>query len=110
MANKISVAAIFYLFLFGGLASACEPCKPKPKPPPKAPPVNPFCPKDTLKLGICIDLLGVVNVVVGTPPSSKCCSLLQGLADLEAAVCLCTVIKENVAARVGRKMLVMYGA
>ncbi|PON47293.1 HMW glutenin [Parasponia andersonii] len=43
------------------------------------------CPKDTLKLGVCADVLNV------TP----CCTLLQGLADLEAAVCLCTAIKAN---------------
>uniref|UniRef100_M8BAC6 14 kDa proline-rich protein n=1 Tax=Aegilops tauschii TaxID=37682 RepID=M8BAC6_AEGTA len=33
------------------------------------------------------------------PPSGggdKCCSLLGGLADLEAAVCLCTALKANV--------------
>lgn len=54
------------------------------------------CPKDTLKLGVCADLLGLVNVVVGSPPTLPCCSLINGLADLEAAVCLCTAIKANV--------------
>nr|KAJ0199385.1 hypothetical protein LSAT_V11C600318620 [Lactuca sativa] len=44
------------------------------------------CPRDALKLGVCANLLG------GLP----CCSLIQGLADLEAAVCLCTAIKANV--------------
>ena len=44
-----------------------------------------------------MDLLGLVNIVVGSPPSgSKCCALLQGLADLEAALCLCTAVKANV--------------
>ncbi|KAF7138506.1 hypothetical protein RHSIM_Rhsim07G0106100 [Rhododendron simsii] len=55
------------------------------------------CPRDALKLGVCIDLLGgLINVVVGTPPTTPCCSLIQGLADLEAAVCLCTAIKANI--------------
>ncbi|KAK8660713.1 hypothetical protein V6N13_051627 [Hibiscus sabdariffa] len=63
-------------------------------PPPPA--AAAYCPKDTLKLGACADLLGLVNIIVGTPPSSKCCALLQGLADLEAALCLCTAIKANV--------------
>ncbi|CBI31906.3 unnamed protein product, partial [Vitis vinifera] len=55
------------------------------------------CPKDTLKLGVCADLLNdLLHAVVGTPPKSPCCSLIGGLADLEAAVCLCTAIKANV--------------
>uniref|UniRef100_R7W4S5 14 kDa proline-rich protein n=1 Tax=Aegilops tauschii TaxID=37682 RepID=R7W4S5_AEGTA len=33
---------------------------------------------------------------VGQPPAEPCCSILGGLADLEAAVCLCTAIKANV--------------
>ncbi|KAI5647440.1 hypothetical protein M9H77_33445 [Catharanthus roseus] len=61
------------------------------------PPENPVrCPKDTLKFGVCGDWLGLVHEVVGVPPSGNCCTLLKGLADLEAAVCLCTAIKANV--------------
>jgi hypothetical protein len=59
-------------------------------------PVAESCPKDALKLGVCADLLGLIPIAVGSPPSSKCCALLAGLADLEAAVCLCTAIKANV--------------
>ncbi|KAK4483591.1 hypothetical protein RD792_010790 [Penstemon davidsonii] len=57
------------------------------------------CPKDTLKLGVCAILLNdLVNVVVGSPPQkpNACCSLIGGLADLDAAVCLCTAIRANV--------------
>ncbi|PWA79015.1 bifunctional inhibitor/lipid-transfer protein/seed storage 2S albumin superfamily protein [Artemisia annua] len=55
------------------------------------------CPKDILKLGVCADLLGgLVGVVVGSPPVTPCCTLIQGLADPEAAICLCTAIKANV--------------
>ncbi|GKV38070.1 hypothetical protein SLEP1_g46019 [Rubroshorea leprosula] len=55
------------------------------------------CPKDTLKLGVCANLLNdLVHVVVGTPAKTPCCSLLEDLADLEAAVCLCTAIKVNI--------------
>ncbi|KAB1215867.1 14 kDa proline-rich protein DC2.15 [Morella rubra] len=63
------------------------------------PPPNdqPTCPENALKFGVCANLLNeLVHVVVGTPPTSPCCSLIQGLADLEAAVCLCTAIKANV--------------
>ncbi|XP_023770728.1 14 kDa proline-rich protein DC2.15 [Lactuca sativa] len=79
-------------------------CPPSPKPPtpsPKPPtpllPPKASCPKDTLKLGVCAKLLNdLVHLVVGTPPKTPCCTLIQGLADLEAAVCLCTAIKANV--------------
>ncbi|KAL1301090.1 hypothetical protein HN51_045720 [Arachis hypogaea] len=69
------------------------PCPPTPTP---SPPSQEKCPKDTLKLGACADLLGLVNIIIGTPPSSQCCALIKGLADLEAALCLCTAIKANV--------------
>ncbi|XVE68394.1 hypothetical protein DITRI_Ditri09bG0064700 [Diplodiscus trichospermus] len=49
-----------------------------------------------LNLGVCANLLGLVNVELGNVPTQPCCSLIQGLVDLEAAVCLCTAIRANV--------------
>ncbi|XP_004306948.1 PREDICTED: 14 kDa proline-rich protein DC2.15-like [Fragaria vesca subsp. vesca] len=75
------------------------PCPPPPKTPkhPPTPPAAATCPKDTLKLGVCANLLNdLVHLVVGTPPKTPCCSLIEGLVDLEAAVCLCTALKANV--------------
>ncbi|KAM6588203.1 hypothetical protein CsatA_010808 [Cannabis sativa] len=55
------------------------------------------CPLDTLKLGVCANLLNeLVHVVVGTPPKTPCCSLIGDLVDLEAAVCVCTALKANI--------------
>ncbi|CAM0871181.1 unnamed protein product [Alopecurus aequalis] len=55
------------------------------------------CPIDTLKLGVCANVLnGLINLQLGTPPKKPCCSLIQGLADVEAAVCLCTALKANI--------------
>ncbi|KAJ4759378.1 Bifunctional inhibitor/lipid-transfer protein/seed storage 2S albumin superfamily protein [Rhynchospora pubera] len=55
------------------------------------------CPKDALKFGVCADVLSIIKgVKIGTPPTTKCCSLLSGLVNLEAAICLCTAIKGNV--------------
>ncbi|CAN0842117.1 14 kDa proline-rich protein DC2.15, partial [Linum grandiflorum] len=51
---------------------------------------------DTLKLGVCANVLNLVHAKVGTPPVQPCCSLLEGLVDLEVAVCLCTAIKANI--------------
>ncbi|XVE71202.1 hypothetical protein DITRI_Ditri10aG0132100 [Diplodiscus trichospermus] len=95
MASKkiCALLIVFSLLFHSTFTSACHSCKPTP---PACPPPAAKCPKDTLKLGVCADLLGLVNIVVGTPPSSKCCALLSGLADLEAALCLCTAIKANV--------------
>ncbi|CAN1333423.1 Lipid transfer protein EARLI 1, partial [Linum perenne] len=78
------------------------PPKPKPKPKPKPTPPSPTpskggkCPIDTLKLGVCTDVLdSLLNLKLGNPPVEPCCSLISGLVDLEAAVCLCTAIKVN---------------
>ncbi|OIS97398.1 14 kda proline-rich protein dc2.15, partial [Nicotiana attenuata] len=55
------------------------------------------CPRDALKLGVCAKLLnGIVGIVIGNPPKKPCCSLLGGLLDIEAALCLCTAMKANI--------------
>ncbi|XP_021276494.1 14 kDa proline-rich protein DC2.15-like [Herrania umbratica] len=104
MASKrtASLALFFALnILFFSLVSACGYCPspiPRPKPTPSpSPSGGGKCPRDALKLGVCADLLGgLLNVTLGKPPVQPCCSLIQGLADLEAAVCLCTAIKANI--------------
>uniref|UniRef100_A0A1D1YA44 Proline-rich protein DC2.15 n=1 Tax=Anthurium amnicola TaxID=1678845 RepID=A0A1D1YA44_9ARAE len=112
MASKAQATAALFLclnLLFFVMVSGtgCVPARkpkgrtrPKPKPtPPSMPPPSPKgkCPTDTVKLGVCMDVLnGLINMVLGKPPKEPCCSLIQGLADAEAAVCLCTVLKANV--------------
>ncbi|VFQ97781.1 unnamed protein product [Cuscuta campestris] len=108
MATTTTVFSL--LLLLATLAAACGavPCKqpagaiPITKPPLQGTghrglPVNPYCPRDTLKLGACADLLGgLVSVEIGHAPTSPCCTFLEGLADAEAAACLCTALKGNV--------------
>ncbi|XP_004501349.1 putative lipid-binding protein AIR1 [Cicer arietinum] len=113
--NKFSaIILVLSLLAYSTLTEANGSCppSPKPKPPPPSPkpcptpasaPPSPSpssqgsCPKDALKLGVCADVLGLVNVIIGNPPSgSKCCALIKGLTDLEAALCLCTALKANV--------------
>ncbi|KAJ7962128.1 14 kDa proline-rich protein DC2.15-like [Quillaja saponaria] len=78
------------------------PTTPSTKPPatpttPATKPPSMTCPVDTLKLGVCANVLnGLLNLVLGKPPKEPCCSLISGLVDLEAAVCLCTAIKANI--------------
>ncbi|XP_022854778.1 14 kDa proline-rich protein DC2.15-like [Olea europaea var. sylvestris] len=101
--SKTSIALFLVLnLLFFTLTSACGTCpgpkpKPKPNPKPSPSPGKASCPRDALKLGVCANLLGgLIGVTIGTPPKTPCCTLIGGLADLEAAVCLCTAIKANV--------------
>ncbi|XVE68377.1 hypothetical protein DITRI_Ditri09bG0063500 [Diplodiscus trichospermus] len=49
-----------------------------------------------LNLGVCVNLLGLVDVELGNVPTKPCCSLIQGLVDLEVALCLCTAVRANV--------------
>ncbi|KAH7549597.1 hypothetical protein ACOSP7_025547 [Xanthoceras sorbifolium] len=105
MGSKRSSSTALFLsinILLLALVSGCNTCV-QPKIPitnPKSP--NPTssvksCPRDALKLGVCAKLLnGSIGTVVGNPPDAPCCSVLQGLIDLEAAVCLCTAIKANI--------------
>ncbi|KAM1027825.1 hypothetical protein ACFXTH_040566 [Malus domestica] len=92
--------ALFILFniIFSSLVSSHKvPCPPAShSPPPSIPKEQAKCPKDTLKFGVCGSWLGLVTEVIGTKPSKECCTLIKGVADLEAALCLCTAIKANV--------------
>ncbi|XP_051144150.1 putative lipid-binding protein At4g00165 [Andrographis paniculata] len=96
----IPIFFILNVIFFTFVSSGCAPCPPTctapPSVPRKAPTEAVRCPRDTLKFGVCGDWLGLVHEVVGVPPSAKCCALVEGLADLEAALCLCTAIKGNV--------------
>ncbi|XP_072987064.1 lipid transfer protein EARLI 1-like [Typha latifolia] len=121
MASKATASLALFLavnLLFFALATSCGECPtPKPKPPPSPTPVTPSptpvtpspppvtptpsgstnCSVDTLKFGVCADVLsGLINVTLGQPPETPCCSLISGLADIEVAVCLCTALKANI--------------
>ncbi|CAK9311086.1 unnamed protein product [Citrullus colocynthis] len=97
MASKATVSLAFLLalnLLFFSLVSACGDCYLPSSPNPED---GKKCPKDTLKLGVCAKLLGgLVDSTIGRPPVTPCCSLIQGLADVDAALCLCTALKANV--------------
>ncbi|CAA0820584.1 Bifunctional inhibitor/lipid-transfer protein/seed storage 2S albumin superfamily protein [Striga hermonthica] len=69
----------------------------RPNPSPSPSPSKGTCPRDALKLGVCANLLhGTIGVIIRGPPDHRCCSVLHGLTDLEAAVCLCKALKANV--------------
>ena len=87
-----------------------SPPPPKKSPPPPSPPppttvpcpppptpVKKGCPFNALKLSACVDVLGgLIHIGIGGGAAEKCCPLLRGLADLDAALCLCTAIRAKV--------------
>ncbi|CAN6300195.1 unnamed protein product [Urochloa humidicola] len=119
-----AVLALSQLLLLATGSAACGGYSPCPKPPPVPAPCPPTpraapsgggggagrCPVNTLKLGACASLLGgLLSLELGqqgstssSPAASSstqqqpCCQLLGGLADLDAAVCLCTALRANV--------------
>ncbi|XP_055819479.1 14 kDa proline-rich protein DC2.15-like [Solanum dulcamara] len=106
-ASSIALLLTLNILFFTMVSSTNVPCPPPPHPKPHPTPTpstpstpssNGKCPNDTLKLKVCANLLDdLVHLVVGSSPAkTKCCSLIEGLADLDAAVCLCTALKANV--------------
>ncbi|CAM0871188.1 unnamed protein product [Alopecurus aequalis] len=72
------------------------PGPPTPVTPTPVPPTGGVCSIDTLKLSVCANVLNLLKLNLGVLSNNKCCPLLSGLTDLDAAVCLCTAIKANV--------------
>ncbi|KAJ0104868.1 hypothetical protein Patl1_18529 [Pistacia atlantica] len=104
MDSKRSLPITLFLsinILFFVLVSGCNTCvqsKPNLNPVTNPTTSTKSSPRDAPNLGVCARLLNcpVVGAAVGNPPDTPCCSVLQGLLDLEVAVCLCTAIKANV--------------
>ncbi|MQM13581.1 hypothetical protein Taro_046510 [Colocasia esculenta] len=99
MEKKATAANLLAVLLSLGCLPKEVPCPPPPPPPPKVTPCPPppgkhGCPIDTLKLDACVDILGgLVHIGIGPSASEACCPVLSGLADLDAAVCLCTTLR-----------------
>ncbi|AES91232.1 putative bifunctional inhibitor/plant lipid transfer protein/seed storage helical [Medicago truncatula] len=94
MASKVAMLLCLNILFFTVVSSTYVPCPPPPHKDHSH--KHPTCPRDTIKFGVCADVLGLINVELGKPPKTPCCSLIDDLANLEAAVCLCTALKANV--------------
>ncbi|CAN6288834.1 unnamed protein product [Urochloa humidicola] len=104
MASKFSLFhALISLLLFGAAVHGCAPYLPSTYAPEPPTPTTPAtythdhqCPMNALELQVCVSVLdGLVKVSL-PEDREKCCQLLGGLADIDAAACLCTVLKANV--------------
>ncbi|KAM3034210.1 hypothetical protein ACUV84_028076 [Puccinellia chinampoensis] len=92
----MATRAVLLLALVAVASATYCPPPPAPVVPVPVPRSGGSCPQNALKLHVCANVLGLVKAKIGVPPSEPCCSLLGGLVDLDAAVCLCTAIKANV--------------
>uniref|UniRef100_A0ACD5WQY4 Uncharacterized protein n=1 Tax=Avena sativa TaxID=4498 RepID=A0ACD5WQY4_AVESA len=100
--SQLALFLALNLVLLAAVAHGCTPYCPTPTPV-IPPPVLPtpstghgHCSIGTLKLEVCADVLNLVKLKLGVPANEQCCPLLHGLANLDAALCLCTAIKANV--------------
>ncbi|KAK1376388.1 Proline-rich protein DC2.15 [Heracleum sosnowskyi] len=116
ISSSTTLLLVLNLLFFSLVTSSTPNCPPPPKPkspkcpcttptpkppatPTPKPPTTPSTPKppttpttkppkcDGLKLGVCANVLGgLLGLVLGTPDKKPCCGLLQGVADLDAAL------------------------
>uniref|UniRef100_A0ACD5WGB9 Uncharacterized protein n=2 Tax=Avena sativa TaxID=4498 RepID=A0ACD5WGB9_AVESA len=97
--SKLVLLLALNLVLLAVAAHGCGPYCPTPPivPPPVVPtPSTGQCSIGMLKLKVCANVLNLLKLKLGVPATEECCPLLSGLADLDAAVCLCTAIKADV--------------
>lgn len=98
MGSKTPAKATIFLAtnLLCFVLTTCGNPSPPTLPPPTVGGQSVTWPADVLKLGTCAKLLGgLMGMLIGDPPTTTCCTFLAGLAELEAAVCLCTAIRAN---------------
>ncbi|KAH0645924.1 hypothetical protein KY284_033808 [Solanum tuberosum] len=76
-AYSIALVLTLNILFFTMVSSTNVPCPPPPHPKPHYP--TPSTPSSK----------------GSSPTKTKCCSLIEGLVDLDAAVCLCTALKAN---------------
>ncbi|MED6131714.1 hypothetical protein PIB30_012151 [Stylosanthes scabra] len=92
MGSNKAMASILALLLLFSTTTMSQTPPPMATPPPSPPPPV-SCPIDSIRLRLCLGLLGLLNVTVGTPPTGGCCPILGGLASLQAGACACTTAR-----------------
>ena len=101
MASKQLISLFLAMTILSTALALVHGCTPYcPTPPVVSPPPPPSggggsCPINALKLEVCANVLNLLKLNIA-PKNDQCCPLLEGLVDLDAAVCLCTAIKANI--------------
>ncbi|CAM0149741.1 unnamed protein product [Urochloa decumbens] len=99
--SKLALFLVLSVLAFAVAVHGCTSYCPTPPVIP-TPPVVPTpsgggsCPINALKLNVCANVLNLLKLNIPGLGNDQCCPLLQGLVDLDAAVCLCTAIKANI--------------
>ncbi|VAI92435.1 unnamed protein product [Triticum turgidum subsp. durum] len=99
--SKLALFLALNLVLLAATQGCGPYCPPVVPTPPILPPPVPStgggrCSINMLKLDVCANVLNLLKLKIGVPANEECCPLLGGLADLDAAVCLCTAIRANI--------------
>nr|GMC70483.1 14 kDa proline-rich protein DC2.15-like [Ipomoea batatas] len=98
MGSKVEALATILLVSLLSLASLSVVTS-TPHPMMSPPPPSTTCPNNTTDLKVCVDLMRAVRANVDispNDPSRECCTLIEGLVDLEAIACLCIAADVNV--------------
>ncbi|CAN8325594.1 unnamed protein product [Cochlearia groenlandica] len=89
MASKMTTNVIaLYLtfnFVFLGFAAAQ---------PPVAQPL--VCPISLRELGVCVDLFGLVAIIINPTRLARCCDLLAGVGAPRASICACDAARISI--------------
>ncbi|KAL1191369.1 pEARLI1-like lipid transfer protein 2 [Cardamine amara subsp. amara] len=94
--NSLAIFLAFNILFFAVTEATRYGCPPPPYKPIRPTPTTPTptiptptgpatgtCPRDALKLGVCVNALNLLNVTLGAPPVKPCCSLIDGLLILK---------------------------
>ncbi|CAN8325596.1 unnamed protein product [Cochlearia groenlandica] len=84
MTNVIALYLTFN-FIFLGFAAAQ---------PPRAQPL--VCPISLSELRVCVDLLGLVGIIISPTRLAQCCDLLAGVGAPQASVCACAAARISI--------------
>ncbi|XP_062217127.1 cortical cell-delineating protein-like [Phragmites australis] len=94
--SKLAMLLALSVLSLAAAVHGCAPYCPTPTPPVvPTPSGGGSCPINALKLSVCANVLNLLKISL-PPQNDDCCPLLQGLVNLDAALCLCTAIKANI--------------
>ncbi|XP_058756099.1 lipid transfer protein EARLI 1-like [Vicia villosa] len=83
MGSKSVASIIIATLFFATLCSAHVPIASQSK----------HCPD----LSVCVNVVkDLLSIIIGAPQAKPCCSLIAGLIDVEAHLCICAAVKADI--------------